>query len=338
MSARGIERLWYDGSRLLWPLWPMSWLFGLAVRIRRAAYRRGWLEVRRLPVPVVVVGNITVGGTGKTPVVEWLVRQLQAGGCRPGIVSRGYGARRRTEPVMVTARSAAEDVGDEPLLLARRTGAPVCVGADRVRAAQRLVAAGANVIVADDGLQHYRLARDLEIIVVDGRRGLGNGRMLPAGPLREPRARLNEAGFVLVNDGVAGDAGAGFSLSGDAAVNLASGETQALSNFAGRQVLAVAGIGNPQRFYAHLRAAGIEAVPVPVADHGCVDLGALARSDARAVLMTEKDAVKYRRGDHPSAWYVPVQVRMPADVATRIMVRVRSLLDVRTTAGGAAVG
>lgn len=324
--ARRIERLWYGGSWAATLLAPFAWLFALAVVARRAAYRRGWIARVRLLVPVIVVGNITVGGTGKTPVTEWLVRQLQAAGLRPGIVSRGYGGQPQTEPVRVTRNSTAAEVGDEPLLLARRTGVPVCVCVDRVRAAERLVQDGVGVIVADDGLQHYRLARDVEIVVVDGERGFGNARLLPAGPLREPLSRLAEADVVLVNGGGGQVRGERFVLSGSAAVNLANGETRPLASFAGQRAWAVAGIGNPRRFYESLRAAGIEAEPVAVADHGTVDLAALHRTGAQPVLMTEKDAVKYRRTDHPSAWIVPVEVQMPPEVGDRIIGRIRALV------------
>lgn len=339
MVARLLERLWYGRSWLTALLVPASWLFACALRLRRDAYRRGWLKIHRLPVPVVVVGNITVGGTGKTPVVEWLVKQLQACGCQPGIVSRGYGGRSHAQPLLVEPRSAVAEVGDEPLLLARRTGAPVAVCNDRARAAERLMAAGVRMVVSDDGLQHYGLGRDLEIVVVDGERGFGNGRLLPAGPLREPLARLQEADFVLVNGRCGHVSGVCFSLTGDAAVHLSTGEARALSSFSGARVWAVAGIGNPQRFYAQLQAAGIDPVPVPVPDHGRTDLVALARKDDRPVLMTEKDAVKYRRSEHPSAWYVPVRVDMPADIAARIMTRVRSLLATPASpdGGGTAI-
>lgn len=324
--ARRIERLWYGGSWAALPLVPFSWLFGLAVAARYAAYRHGWIASARLPVPVIVVGNITAGGTGKTPIVEWLVRQLQAAGLRPGIVSRGYGGQPRTKPVLVTRNSSAAEIGDEPLLLARRTGVPVCVCAERVRAAETLIEGGAGVIVADDGLQHYRLARDIEIVVVDGERGFGNGRLLPAGPLREPVTRLTEADLVLVNGGAGQIRGERFVLTGAAAVNIANGETRPLAAFTGQRAWAVAGIGNPQRFVDSLRAAGIEAESVPVADHGTVDLAALHRTRAQPVLMTEKDAVKYRRTDHPSAWMVPVEVQMPPEVGERIIGRIRALV------------
>jgi tetraacyldisaccharide 4'-kinase len=331
VPARRIERLWYGGSWVAALLAPFSWLYALAVAARRAAYRRGWIARVRLPVPVIVVGNITAGGTGKTPVVEWLVRQLQAAGLRPGIVSRGYGGRSQPVPVRVTRNSVAAEVGDEPLLLARRTGVPVWVCVDRVRAAERLVQDGVGVIVADDGLQHYRLARDVEIVVMDGERGFGNGRLLPAGPLREPAARLAEADVVLVNGGGGQLRGERFLLAGSAAVNLANGETRPLASFAGQRVWAVAGIGNPQRFIDSLRAAGIEAVAVAVADHGTVDLAALHRQQDQPVLMTEKDAVKYRRTDHPSAWLVPVEVQMSPEAGERIIGRIRALAAQRVT-------
>jgi tetraacyldisaccharide 4'-kinase len=329
-----MEQLWYGGSRLSWLLLPLAWVYGLAVRLRRLAYRHGLLRAVRLPVPVIIIGNITVGGTGKTPVVEWLVRQLKAAGHRPGIVSRGYGGALRGEPVLVTAGSSTEEVGDEPVLLAKRTGVPVCAGADRVSAARQLVERGAGIVVADDGLQHYALQRDLEIAVVDGARGLGNGWLLPAGPLREPAGRLREVDFVLVNNSPGSSPQPGFTLAGNVAINLVSGEHRPLGVFSGQRVWAVAGIGNPQRFYAALRAAGLEPVAVPVADHGTVDLTALNRLQQQPILMTEKDAVKYRC-DHANAWYLPVQASISDDTAALIMARVRSLLNGTTSAGTA---
>lgn len=269
-------------------------------------------------MPVIVVGNVTVGGSGKTPLVAWLVRRLARAGFRPGIVSRGYGRRAGAHPVLVAVDDPAEAVGDEPLLLARRTGVPVCICTDRVRAVTHLLdVAEVDIVVADDGLQHYRMRRDLEFAVIDGARGLGNGRLLPAGPLREPAARLNEVDCIFVNGGpVAGPDGfvtAGFDLRPDRARSLADATDCELEAFRGRTVWAVAGIGNPERFYAVLAERGIEAEPVPVSDHGVVSLEALAARRAQPILMTEKDAVKYPAPVTVDAWYVPVELHMTPD-------------------------
>ncbi|HNP65164.1 MAG TPA: tetraacyldisaccharide 4'-kinase, partial [Woeseiaceae bacterium] len=202
LSHQWIQKVWYEGAWSGLVLLPLSWLYGLALLIRSALYRYGALRTFKAPAPVIVVGNITAGGTGKTPTVLWLVQELGARGFKPGIVSRGYGGSKSGTSMRVDADSDPAVVGDEPVLLARRAQCPVAVDADRVRAATMLVDDGVNVIVADDGLQHRRLARDYEICVVDGSRGLGNRRLLPAGPLRESARRLDHVDRVLVNGGV----------------------------------------------------------------------------------------------------------------------------------------
>jgi tetraacyldisaccharide 4'-kinase len=328
---RAVERLWYGGSPAALLLQPLAWAFGAAVALRRGLYSAGVLRVRRSTVPVIVVGNVTVGGTGKTPLVAWLAARLRAAGHRPAIVSRGYGVAGGDAPVAVTAASDAAAVGDEPVLLARRSGCPVVVDRDRPRAVARAAADGADVVIADDGLQHYALARDLEIAVVDGERGLGNGRLLPAGPLREPASRLDGVTLVLRNGGPA--AASRFVLRATEAVRLADGARRPLSAFAGARAWAVAGIGNPGRFAAELARHGVEPVLVAVPDHGRVDLAALERGSARAVLMTEKDAVKYPDCRDPSAWYVPVEVEMPAETEAEVMAAVGTVLRAPGSAG-----
>lgn len=314
--ARRIETAWYGDGWAGGLAAPLGWLFGAVVRARRWAYGAGWLRVHRVGVPVIVVGNITVGGAGKTPLVIWLADRLHAGGHRPGVVSRGYGGRMGRGPHLVAPGDDAAAVGDEALLLARRAGCPVCVGSDRVAAARSLAARGATVIVADDGLQHYRLHRDREIVVVDGERGLGNGRLLPAGPLREPATRLQAADLIVTNGG-GNRSGPGFTLQPGAAVNLANGDTRSLESWRGQTVRAVAGIGNPARFHGLLAAAGLRVVPVTVADHGRVDLAALAAESGDPVLMTEKDAVKYPRAPG-NCWYLPVRLVPGPDMESAV--------------------
>lgn len=316
------DEVWYGRSPWALPLVPLSWLYQLAISARRQAYQSGLLPLVRLPVPVVIVGNLTVGGTGKTPVVAWLVSRLQAAGLAPGIVSRGYGGGSPTRPLRITAATPVEEAGDEPLLLARRTGVPVAVCRDRLAAATALAADGVDVIVADDGLQHHALARDLEIVVIDGERGFGNGWLLPAGPLREPAARAGEAGLVLVNGGTPPLGARVFRLQPGAAVRLCDGARADLAAFAGRRVWAVAGIGNPPRFHAGLRERGIVVDAVEVADHGRVDLASLRRRAAQPVLMTEKDAVKYPGCSDPDVWYIPVDLEMAPDDEQAVMKRV----------------
>jgi len=308
---RRIERLWYGESVLAVLLAPLAWLYAGGVALRRLAYRTGWLASVASPVPVVVVGNVTVGGAGKTPLVAWLVQRLVQAGRKPGVVSRGYGRRAGRRPLLVAVDDAAEAVGDEPLLLARRTGVPVCIGADRVTAIAHLLhEADIDIVVADDGLQHYRMRRDLEFAVVDGLRGLGNGRLLPAGPLREPAARLREVDCVFFNGGPDAFAEFGFELRPDRARSLADAAEREVTAFRGRTVWALAGIGHPDRFYAMLAERGIEADPVPVSDHGVVSLEALAARRAQPILMTEKDAVKYPAPVTVDAWCVPVELHM----------------------------
>jgi tetraacyldisaccharide 4'-kinase len=329
LFARPLERIWYGGSPLAWLLQPAAWLFGIGVSTRRRLYHTGWLRRERLPVPVIAVGNITVGGAGKTPIVDWLVRRLCAEGVRPGIVSRGFGGRSHRTPVRVTPDSLAEEVGDEPLLLARRTGVPVAVCVHRVLAARMLVDAGVDAIVADDGMQHYALYRDLEIIVLDGERQLGNGRLLPAGPLREPPARLRDAAIVLANGGSPDLPWPRFVLELSDAIPLAGGEPKPLVAFAARPAWAVAGIGNPGRFHAELRRRGIEVHAADVADHGWVDVTRLRRQHAWPVLMTEKDAVKYPHCTEPDVWYVPAEVEMQGPAGQIVLSRVLTLLPQR---------
>lgn len=324
--SRPAERLWYGTSGLALLLQPFALLFGLVVRLRRALYRAGWLHSRHPGIPVIVVGNLTVGGTGKTPIVAWLAERLRVAGMRPAIVSRGYGGVLSRGLVRVSAQSSAADVGDEPLLLARR-GAVVVIGADRAAAAALAREQGADVIVADDGLQHYALARDLEIIVLDGERQLGNGRLLPAGPLREPASRLAEAALVLVN-------GAAFSRAGQIGFDLRLTEARALDGeirrpldaFAGRKVWAVAGIGHPRRFVAALERLGLQPVAVDVPDHGVADLRRLRANGDWPILMTEKDAVKYPQCPVSDAWYVPAEVVIAAHAEAALMRCVQHVL------------
>lgn len=316
---RRIEAAWYDTpSPAAALLAPLGWVYGVVMAARRLAYRLGVLRSFRLPVPVIVVGNITAGGTGKTPVVAWLVGEAQALGFRPGIVSRGYGGTAGRGPRRVVADDAAAVVGDEPLLLARQTCVPVCVGSDRVAAARALVAAGCDLIVADDGLQHLRLGRDAEVAVVDGARLAGNGRLLPAGPLREPWSRLAGVDLVLVNGSVVREPHwpalarcHGFSLVPGDAEQFAGGGRRRLASFAGGRVYALAGIGNPDRFRRTLAAEGLQPALLAVDDHGRAGPEELARAAGAPLLMTMKDAVKYSPADRPAGaewWQVPVRL------------------------------
>jgi tetraacyldisaccharide 4'-kinase len=329
--ARWLEAIWYAPSP------PPRWLRGLAAlygwTARCLASRRRQRQVR-LPVPVIVVGNIGVGGTGKTPFVIWLVERLRQQGLRPGIVSRGYGGRPPRQPLRVTAETDPAHCGDEPALMARRLGVPVAVAADRVAAARMLIDSGeVDLLVADDGLQHYRLARDLEICIVDGVRGLGNGALLPAGPLREPPSRLADVGLVVVNGGRwRPDAGIAtpvvdMQLEAQDAVALDGGASRPLASFRGQRVHAVAGIGHPARFFATLCRYGMEVSMHPFPDHHRYRRGDLEFGAGAVVLMTEKDAVKCRAIAHPDGWYVPVQARLADEAAAGVQQLLAPIID-----------
>ena len=329
---RWLENRWYGAAPPLL-LRPLSLCFGWLVALRRGAYRRGLLSSAHPGVPVIVVGNISVGGTGKTPLVLWLVQQLQADGLRVGVVSRGHGASHPQRAArMVSASDSAEEVGDEALLLARRAECPVCVGLDRLAAARALVAEGCQVIVADDGLQHYALRRDFEIAVVDGTRGLGNGALLPAGPLRETAQRLAEVDAVVLNAEPArpwpgpavGEKSYRLNLQPRQFVRLDTGEGASAPAWRGRQVHAVAGIGNPDRFFATLRSLGLDPVEHPVPDHHRFRSADLAFDDERDIVMTEKDAVKCAAFASGRMWYLSATIQFESDDAARLFQRVRA--------------
>lgn len=297
-------------------------VYGGITGLRRRLFRAGLLRRQRLPVPVVVVGNITAGGTGKTPLTIALVQRLAAAGWKPGVASRGYGRKDEATPRWVEAGSDTLLAGDEPVLIAFRTGARVRVDRDRGRAARALVDAGCDIVICDDGLQHYRLARDLEIEVIDGARRYGNGRLLPAGPLREPAARAAECHFRVVNRGSAvgsdGDDGMGgfgewqMRLCASGAVPLLGGRMLPLRHFQGQRVHAVAGIANPQRFFDTLKGAGIAPVPHVFPDHYRYRAEDLAFGSELPVLMTEKDAVKCAAFANDWHYSVPIAAELPA--------------------------
>lgn len=303
--------MWYGSHPLSTLLAPVGWLFGLVVTARRYTYRAGLLRCEKLPVPIIVVGNITVGGTGKTPLVIWLVNCLQQAGYRPGVASRGYGGAATQWPQAVNENSDPYLVGDEPVLIARRTLCPVVVGPGRVLAAKMLLAEhDCDVIVCDDGLQHYSLDRDIEIVVVDAERRLGNGRCLPAGPLRERASRLQAVDMVVINGGNK-DHECNMQLVGERANQLRDpGVSRELRHWGGKTVHGVAGIGNPHRFFAHLRACGHVVVEHAFPDHHNFRATDLQFGDELPVMMTEKDAVKCRAFAQSSHWYVPVEASL----------------------------
>lgn len=304
-----LESAWYGNGRTPWWTRPVAVVYGVAIRLRRRLYLAGLKRSVVLPVPVVVVGNLSVGGTGKTPCTIALVEELRKRGFRPGVVSRGYGGSQR-EPLLLGTSPDPRLVGDEPCLIAA-TGVPVAVGRDRPAAARLLIDAGCDIVIADDGLQHYRLARDVEICVIDGVRRFGNGRLLPAGPLREPLARLERVDLRVCNGGTAADGEYAMQLRGGDVVNLEGGQRQLLTALAGQKVHAVAAIGNPSRFFDSLRVAGIDVIAHPFADHHHFTLNDLAFNDSLPILMTDKDAVKCLPFAGSHWWRVPVSAALP---------------------------
>jgi tetraacyldisaccharide 4'-kinase len=317
--AERLTTAWYAGHPALVLLRPLEWLYRAVLQRKRARFLAGEGEIYRAPVPVLVVGNITVGGTGKTPLILWLIEHCRSRGLRVGVVSRGYGAQPPSLPWRVRADDSASVAGDEPLLIVQRSGVPLMIDPDRGRAVASLLRAEQlDLILSDDGLQHYRLARDLELVLIDAARGLGNRRCLPAGPLREPLERLHSVDALLYN-GASEDpqGGYSFNLQPQALINLLSGETRSLEHFPPGQALhAVAGIGNPQRFFNTLEGLHWRPVRHAFADHAPYSAEVLNFSPALPVVMTEKDAVKCRAFAAPDWWYLAVDGQpSPAFVA-----------------------
>ncbi len=321
-----IEHYWSSLNPVSLALLPLSLLFCLLAGFRRGLFALGLKRTVKLPVPVVVVGNISVGGTGKTPLVVWICKFLQAQGLKPGIVSRGYGGNASHWPKAVAPDSDPSEIGDEPLLLARRTQCPVFVGPNRPEAAQALLDQHqCDIIISDDGLQHYALQRDIEVAVVDGQRLFGNGLCLPAGPLREWRKRLQQVDLV-VSNGTSPLSASQMNLQATVLVNVKDpSRRQTTTKFAPRTVNAAAGIGNPQRFFDTLKALGFESENYSFADHHNYQRGDMPTSDKRPLIMTEKDAVKCREFAEPEYWYLEVEAIMDDNFATQLKQLIRDL-------------
>ncbi|QNP40931.1 tetraacyldisaccharide 4'-kinase [Lysobacter solisilvae (ex Woo and Kim 2020)] len=320
MVSRQRPAYWYGEARVPLGARMLSAIYAGITGLRRRLYEKGILRARRSEVPVLVVGNISVGGTGKTPLTIAIVQRLQAEGFKPGVASRGYGREEPSQPRWVDRESNPAKVGDEPALIAHHTGAKLRVDRDRVAAAKALVKAGCDVVVCDDGLQHYRLARDIEIEVIDGRLRYGNAQRLPAGPLREPVERAQRCDFRVVNLGSsaaqASNVGAGFGewpmrLQAEHAAPITGGRSRTLASFSGQRVHAVAGIGDPERFFAMLRAAGIAVVPHAFDDHHRYTSADFEFGSRLPVLMTEKDAVKCANIARDDWLSIPVRAELP---------------------------
>jgi len=320
-----IESQWQRTGPLAVLGLPLALLFRLLVALRRAVWRLGLRRSYRAPCPVIVVGNLTVGGSGKTPLVLWLAQWLRGQGWRPGIVSRGYGGCARHWPQQVRPDSDPRVVGDEAVLLARQGGCPVCVGPDRGAAVEALLTyTDCDIVIADDGLQHYALARDIEIVVIDGQGGFGNGLMLPAGPLREPVSRLRSVDLVVSNgERRSGAHAMRMRPTGAVALN-DERQVHPLEDWRGRRVRAIAGIGRPERFFDMLRRQGLLVEAVAFPDHHEFSVADLAFDDDLPLLMTEKDAVKCRRLiHHDDTWVVHIEAVPEAP----FILRLERLLD-----------
>ncbi len=317
-----IETAWRRKNALYYlVLVPLSWLFAAIIYFRKSAYQLGILNSYRMPVPVIVVGNITVGGTGKTPVVMWLVEQLRNHGYRPAVVSRGYGGSVKL-PTSVDADSNAGEVGDEPILIASRCVCPVWVGANRVSVAIELLKAqpDCNVIISDDGLQHYSLRRDVEIVVTQSEQRTDMLRLLPAGLLREPLARLNTVDAIVSNGEKTIPTAFEMQLIGEQFYNLLDNNIKACAaDFKHKNIKAIAGIGKPARFFEHLNKLGLTFTSTSFDDHHVYTAEDLAQMDCDALIMTEKDAVKCKAFAQPHHWVLPVQASIDAGLIPLIL-------------------
>ncbi|WP_406733080.1 tetraacyldisaccharide 4'-kinase [Vibrio scophthalmi] len=327
-----IEKLWFENhpiKYLLWPLlWPLSKLFGWISRSRRQDYQSGKKSAYRAPVPIIIVGNITAGGNGKTPMVIWLVEKLQALGYTPGVVSRGYGAKAPSYPLVVNAETSTAHCGDEPKLIFKRTQAAVAVDPVRADAVKALLPLGVDIIITDDGLQHYALERDIEFAVVDGKRRFGNQQLLPLGPLRESVERLSEVDFIVTNGGQAQQGEAAMTLTPSLAVNMKTREQIPVSQLKG--LVAMAGIGHPPRFFNTLEQLGADLVHSQgFADHQDFAIAQLNELAARGthLIMTEKDAVKCAKEAQENWWYLPVSATFSHDDEMRILERINQIKE-----------
>ncbi len=311
-----LESVWYTRHPLAVALAPLGWVSCAIGTARRSAYTSGLLSSYKADVPIVVVGNITSGGTGKTPLVIWLVEYFRSIGYAPGVVARGYRGRAKSWPQQVRPDSDPSVVGDEPIVIARRARCPVAVGPRRGDAVDALLRhADCDIVISDDGLQHYALERNYEIAVVDGVRRMGNGRCLPAGPLREPASRLQSVD-VIVTNGIAGRGEFGMKYIATHAHKIDGSEAIELPKFAPKEVHAIAGIAHPERFFSMLRSKGFRVRPHPFRDHARFRQSDFEFDDDLPMIMTEKDAIKCEHLVLPRCWYIPITADLP-DVLRR---------------------
>jgi len=317
---------WYQAHPIRWLLWPLSTLYCLVIFLRRSLYRVGLFKQHSFSVPVIIIGNISVGGTGKTPFVIWLAKQLQQAGFRPGIVSRGYGGKAQSYPQIVTPQSDPSIVGDEPLIISRQSGCPLLVAPKRVVAAKQLLEQfDCNIIIADDGLQHYALARDIEVVIVDSKRLFGNEYCLPSGPLREPLSRLEQADFIVHNGS---ETAAEFTMttSQGLAINLVDPNIKKeVSDFQSQTVHSVAGIGYPERFFNQLSEHGLTVIPHHFNDHHPFQPSDLVFDDELDILMTEKDAVKCQHFAKKNMWYIPIEASISGKLEQHLLNKLAEL-------------
>ena len=328
LSQKFLEELWYGDHPLSFFLVPLSWLYAAVIMLRRFAYASGIVPVQRVAVPVIVVGNITTGGTGKTPLIIWLAEYLAARGHHPGVISRGYGGKAKKWPQQVRPDSNPFLVGDEPVLIAQRPRCPVAVSPRRYVAAREVLEhTNCDILLCDDGLQHYSLARDIEIAVIDGDRRFGNGRCLPAGPLREPVSRLKKVDMVISNGKPGKNEHLMEYIPGKLHSLIDDNHEMDLENFRGREIHVVTGIGNPARFYSYLRKFEIRIIKHEFPDHYFYARTDLKFNDDFPVVMTEKDAVKCREFANDRFWYLPVSAKLGEAFQYRLSVLLGELFD-----------
>jgi tetraacyldisaccharide 4'-kinase len=332
LSKEFIENIWQTKHPIGYLLLPLSWLYTLVITLRRLCYQSGLIAVNQIDAPVIIVGNISVGGTGKTPLVVWLAEYFKSKGFKPGIVSRGYGGKLSGKTQQVRPDSDPGLVGDEPVLIAKRTSCPVAVAVQRRKAAEELIEyCDCDLILCDDGMQHYSLGRDIEIAVIDGQRRFGNNRCLPAGPLREPISRLKTVDFV-VSKYIAGRHEYKMEYTyGDLVSLKDSTKTIPVSSLAGEDVHAIAGIGNPNRYFSYLRNQRIKLMLHEFPDHHAFTASDIKFNDGLPVVMTEKDAVKCTAFATDQHWYLPITATLPDAFSYRLEVLMKDIIDGQKT-------